>query len=446
MVLTLALMGWAAACAAQTAPPAAQSVKLKNGLRVLLVPDSLAPAVDVAVWYGAGTRRERPGMTSITHLMERWMFRGSPHYGPGEHRRLVRAEGGVANTFTTADASCFYQTVPAEGLELALKLEADRMGSLKLTAEGLQRERRIVREERRQLARETPIGRGLLRLYATVFSGHPYAWPVTGLEPDLDRLTLPTCEVFQRANYAPDNAVLTVSGRFDAVPALALVRRHFGSLLPHAAAAAPPPALAPQSSERRATERIDGEIPVLLVGWRAPGGTDRSSVALDVLARVFASGAQSRLKRELLKSPAACLAVEGGFDARRDASLLYAAAIVRPGADSAEVESRLLAESHKLAFVAPDGPEVDRAKREAEMAMLLGWETAHGRGQSLGMAEAVFGDYRLLSEQLQRLRELTPDDLLHAAADVLTPERRSVVWLVPGKGASAGGGAGGSAR
>ncbi|HEY2954411.1 MAG TPA: pitrilysin family protein [Candidatus Eisenbacteria bacterium] len=427
----LAALGWVAASAAQDAPPAAQSVKLPNGLRVLLAPDSMAAAVDVAVCYRAGTLKELAGTTGITHLMERWMFRGSPHYGPGEHRRLVRAEGGIANTFTTPDASCFYETVPAEALELALKLEADRMGTLALTAEGLERERRAVHEETRQLARESPLGRGLLLLYATVFPGHPYGWPVTGRESDLDRITLAECEAFQKANYAPDNAVLTLTGRFDPVQALALVRRHFGALASHAAAAKPP-ALPEQTSERRASARIEGEIPVLFVGWRAPGGGDRSSVALDVLSRLLATGSQSRLRQELLRSPAACLAVEGGFDARREASLLYATAIVRPDADSADVENRLLAESHKLAFLAADGPEVDRAKRETELALMMSWETVRARGQSLGIAAAAFGDSRLLEEQLRSLRELTPDDIQRIAAEVLKPERRSVVWLVPG--------------
>ena len=111
--LALALLGWAAACAAQEGPPVVRSEKLKNGLRVLLAPDTLAPSVDVAVWYRAGTRYEPSGMSGITHLMERWMFRGSPHYKAGEHRRIVQAEGGVASTFTTSDASCFFDTVPA---------------------------------------------------------------------------------------------------------------------------------------------------------------------------------------------------------------------------------------------------------------------------------------------------------------------------------------------
>jgi zinc protease len=443
-VLPLAFLGWAGAAAAQGEPSAVQSLKLKNGLRVLLAPDTLSPAVDVAVWYRAGTRFEPRGMSGITHLMERWMFRGSPHHKSGDHQRLVQAEGGVASTFSTSDASCFFDTVPADALELALELEADRMGSLKLTADGLDRERKIVREERAQLARGGPVGLGLRRLYATAFPGHPYGWPATGLDRDLDRITLAACDAYQRSHYAPDNAVLVLTGRFDPARATTLVRQHFGSMAPPPTPAAKPAALAPQVKEQRAWERIDGDFPVLLMGWRAAGGADRSAPALEVLARLLGAGVRSRAGQALIgRSPARAIVVEGGFDARRDGSLLYVGVVARPGADTADVEHSLIAESDKLVAEAPESQELDAAKRTIELSDLLEWQTARGRGQSLGMAEAVFGEQKLAEEQMQRLRELTPADLKAAAGLVLRPERRTIVWLVPG-GSSAGGATGGA--
>jgi predicted Zn-dependent peptidase len=142
-----------------------------------------------------------------------------------------------------------------------------------------------------------------------------------------------------------------------------------------------------------------------------------------------------------MRPPVRGLGVEGGFDARRDASLLYAAVVVRPSADRAEVERAFHAECDKLASQPPEAAELDAVKREAELEMLTGWETVRGLGQSLGMAEAVFGDHQVATERLQRLRELTPDDVMRAAAGALKAEQRSVVWLVPAAGA--GGGAGG---
>jgi len=375
------------------------------------------------------------------------MFRGSPHYKAGEHMRLVQAEGGNASTFTSSDASCFFDTVPADALDLALKLEADRMGSLKLSADEFERGRKFVRQERDQLARSGPIAAGMRLLYATAFPRHPYGWPVTGLDRDLDHLTLAACEAYQRAQYAPDNAVLVLSGRFDATQAMALVRRHFGSVPPPTSPANKPPALAPQVAEQRAVGRTEAELSVLLVGWRAPGGAEPSAASLEVLSRLLGSGSRSLLGRALMQgSRPLCLAVQTDLDARRDASLLYVAAVATPGADSAEVERALLGASEQLATTPSGDPELDAAKRRAELTLMLELQTAHGRGQSLGSAEAIYGDHRAEAARLQRLRELTPDDVMRVASEVLRPERRSVVWLRPGRGAPAGTDGRGGAR
>jgi zinc protease len=319
------------------------------------------------------------------------------------------------------------------------------MGTLKLTAEGLERDRKVARDERTQLARGGPIGLGLRKLYATAFPGHPYGWPASGLDADLDRITLTACEAYQRAQYSPDNAVLVVTGRFDAAQAMALVRRHFGSLPPPSAPARKPPVLAPQLAEQRGAETVEGDLPVLMAGWRAAGGADHATAALEVLSHLIGDGVGSRAGRALIaQAPPRCLAVESGFDARRDGALLYVAAVVRPGADSADVERTLLAECEKLATTPPGTPELDAAKREVELNILLDQQTPRGTGQALGMAEAVFGDYRIAAQKLQRLRELTPDDVMRAAADVLKPERRNVVWLILGRDAPGAGGRGGA--
>ena len=438
--LAFALLLGPATIAAQVVPPEVSVVTLKNGLRVLLAPDSLAAGVDVAVWYRAGTRFEPPGMSGITHLIERWMFRGTKNFGPGQHRRLVQEHGGTAGTFTTSDASCFYETVPAEALELALRLEADRMGALQMTTAELERVRRIAGEENQQLERSGPIRVGLQKLYATAFAGHPYAWPATGLAQDLGRVTLVACQAYLRARYAPGNAVLVLTGRFDPAMALGLVRRHFGPIAPAPAVAAKPLELPQKDAERRASDRVQSDIRILLVGWRGPGGADPSAVPLDLVARLLATGPRSRLGAALMTPPLMpCLGVEGGFDARRDGSLLYVTAAVRSGVDSADVERALLAEAERLAATPPPSEELDAAKREVELAMMREWQTVRGRGQVIGEAEAVLGDHRLAAQRLQRLRELTPDDVMRAAAVVLEPGRRSVVWLIPGRGAGGGG-------
>lgn len=414
---------------AQEGLPAYRSVTLRNGLRVLLAPDSQAVAVDVAVWYPAGSRYEKSGQTGLTHLFERLMFRGSKSYPDGEHLRRIQAAGGLANTATTADGSTFFETVPENALELAFQLEADRMSALKVTPGAFEAERRYVREERRAGMDRNPFAHGLRLLYATAFPDHPYGRPLLGFAADLDRLTLKDCVAWDAERYGAAGALLTVVGRFDPDRTLELARRTFESLPRQGAGAAAPLRLAPQIAERRASERGEGAVSVMLVGWRGPGDADPDAPALELLARVLGSGAESRLPRSLVGDGALVLAAQAGFETRRDASLFYAAAATRQGADSVTVEHILLEHLGRAAAEEVTGEELDRARRQAELATLAGLQTVRGRAQALGTAQWLDGDPAGVQRRLDALRRATPADLRRAAQRVITESGRNLVWV-----------------
>lgn len=415
-----------------------QRVTLGNGLELLLAPDDEASAVEVAVFYDAGTRDERPGVSGISHLFEHLMFRGSAHYGPGEHARLIQAEGGTWGAFTNADLTCFYQTVPAGSLDLALRLEADRMGSLTLTQEILDSQRAMIRDERRQSIESTPLGRGLQRLYAIAFTEHPYRWPVFGLESDLSRLTLQDCRDYYLARYAPNRALVTIAGRFEPARAIDAARRYLEPVQ-RAGAAVTPPREPAQKAERRALERGSTLIPIVLVGWRGPGRGDPDLPLLNLLSIILTRGRSARLDETLVKS-GRCLFVRGDVEGRRDASLLYCIAGLNSGADSAGVEQDLLAEIERLASRPVPDAELDRAKRIAEASLLFGMQGARGRAQALGAAQALAGDYHDASVQFDRLRHCTTADLQRVASRWLTRSQRNIVWLGPAVGSDTKGG------
>ncbi|HET7225612.1 MAG TPA: pitrilysin family protein, partial [Candidatus Eisenbacteria bacterium] len=234
--------------AAQTlAPP--RVVTLRNGLQLLLAPDSSAQAVDVAVWYPTGSAAEPAGQSGITHLFERMLFRGSAHVPDGDHVRRVLAEGGTANARTTADYTCRWQTLPPAALGLAFELEADRIAALALTDANLAAEKRAIADGRR--AQQNPVTLALERLYATAWRDRPYGRPVTGLPGDLDRITLADCQAWQRAHFGPERATVSVVGRFDPAEAVRLARRWLEPIAPtgHARERAPePPAAAPAAA------------------------------------------------------------------------------------------------------------------------------------------------------------------------------------------------------
>lgn len=420
-------VGLAAGAHAQADLSRAQLATLANGLRVLLVPDSLATAVEVGAWFEAGQADENPGLPGITRVIEGLMARGP---GSAERNRRVTAVGGVAGSITTPDVACFYETLPVDELELGLKIEAERMRSLAVTQTDLDAERARMRAEWRGRGGGDPDARGIQRLYAAQYPGHPYRRPPSGTDADLARISARDCEGDFRARFAPNRALVTVIGRFDPASVLGLARTWLEPLPRRAPPAARPARTAPRRV-RRMSEPFDFQLRLLFVGWRAPAEGDPDAVPLDLLGRILSSGPGSRLAREAAGPDSDLLFARGGYDGRREAGLFYVYGALRPGVDSAAVEKDLAARIEQLATTPVGEEELERARRQAESAALFGLQTVHGRTTALGAAQMVEGDFHTAWSRLDRIRQLSAADLQRAAAKVLRAESRSVVWLVP---------------
>jgi zinc protease len=416
----------------------AETVILENGLRLVLAPDTLARSVDVAVWYDAGARHDKPGKAGVAHLFEHLMFRGSSKFGPDEHGRLVRAEGGTSGAYATHDFIAFYETLPPDALELALRLEADRMTGLQLTQAGLDAERSLVAGERR--ARGTPISVGIERLYALAFPSHPYGNSVYGREADLRQVTLQDLREFYRGQFGPGGATVTVVGNFERDQALALARRHLEPLKGAAPRATRAPALKPQTAEQRAVERAEVPVRVVLAGWRVPPRSDPTWPAYSVLSTLLTRASDAPIAQELMLGEPLGLSVQGDVDSRRDASMFYLALAVVPGADSAGVERRLMAAIARVATGPVSEVDLERAKRQTETGVWFGLQTPRGRAQALGTGQVLAGDPRDLDRLMAGIRACQAEDVARAARS-LDVAHRNLVWLLPSeRGAAAGGG------
>jgi len=404
---------------------AIQRSTLKNGLKLVLAPDPQATAIDVAVWYDAGSRHDRAGKTGLAHLFEHLMFRGSSRFAEGEHMRLIRAEGGSSGAFATPDFLCFYETLPPDAMELAFRLEADRMTGLNLSQAALDAERRNVGPERAR--RASVLSRGLERLYRLAYSTSPYRWPIYGEAADLPKLTLADAQGFYRQHFGPSNAVVTVVGRFDPAQVLAAARKAFEPLKGSAAPGAVPMDK-PQTAERRAVDTAGSPVRALMVAWRVPARTDARWPALDLLSVVLGRGTGSRLDRALVVDQPSCSSVDGDLESHKDESLIYFSAALLPRADSTEVERRLLGEIGRLTAEPIGEGELERAKRQLETAAWLSVQTSHGRGQALGQSVMLAGAPEDFTRQLERIRACTANDLMRVAT-LLDPARREVLWV-----------------
>lgn len=244
-------MGHTATAQAGSGGLTATEHRLANGLRVVLSEDHLTPVAAVCLWYDVGSRHEVKGRTGLAHLFEHLMFQGSGQVKGNGHFELVQGAGGSLNGTTSFERTNYFETMPAHQLELALWLEADRMGSL-LTAlddESMENQRDVVKNERRQRYDNVPYGTAFEKLTALAYpEGHPYHHTPIGSMADLDAATLEDARAFFRTYYAPNNAVLSVVGDIDPEQTLAWVEKYFGSIPGHDGKPAPATAACPTSS------------------------------------------------------------------------------------------------------------------------------------------------------------------------------------------------------
>ena len=280
------------------------STRLDNGLRVVVSEDRSTPVVCVNLWYDVGSRHEPPGQTGFAHLFEHLMFEGSVHVAKTEHMRLVQGNGGSLNATTNPDRTNYFETLPSEHLELALWLEADRMGGLvpALTQETLDNQREVVKNERRQRYENVPYGDAWLRLLPLLYpEGHPYHHATIGSMEDLNAASLETFQAFHRQYYAPNNAVLTVVGDAGPDEVYALAEKYFGGLEPVPDIPPGPSGHLPGPATEPVRQTVTGAVPAprsYLSHRTHPFGTAGYDT-VTVLAAVLGSGRGSRLYQRL---------------------------------------------------------------------------------------------------------------------------------------------------
>jgi zinc protease len=412
---------------------------LDNGLRVVFAEDHAIPVVAVNLWYGVGSRNERPGRTGLAHLFEHMMFQGSQHVAPTEHIAHLERVGGSVNGSTWLDRTNYYCTVPANRLELALWLESDRMGFFlpALTQETLDNQREVVKNERRQRVDNQPYGDWDERLQRLVFPpDHPYHHSVIGSMEDLEAATMDDVRDFFRTFYAPNNAVLTLCGDFDAAQARALVERYFGPI-PRGPAVPPLPGRAtvdPIPLDGPLREEVEAAValPRVYLGWRVPPyGTD-AFYAADLLTELLASGKSARLYRTLVRERRVARAI-GAFTFPVDAGAtpLVVRASVPPGDDPAAVEAAVLEEIQALGRDGPTAPELERALTGLDTRRVLALQRVSERADQISMLTMYFDDPELVNTEHDRYHAVTPDDLRRFVRDYLRPEQRATLVYRP---------------
>jgi zinc protease len=405
-----------------------------NGLTLFVLPDAHLPIVSLQVHYQVGSRHELPGITGISHLFEHMMFRGTETLGPEEFSRILQAKGGEINAFTTKDHTSYFENLPAEHLELGLKLEADRLKNLKLDEESFQPERQVVISERKLRSVDSPFGLVLEELYAAAYTQHPYNWPVIGWNQDLQRMTLKDCQKYYQEHYHPGNMTIIVAG--DAVPQAArgLVEQYFGDI-PNPGLPPAPRVVEPrQRGERRLVLKKVSQVEALFAGFHIVGMDHPDIYPLNLLSVIMSGGKSSRFYQEFVRPGKAVeVSVEMASPpwAAQDPDLLVIAAIAAPGQSLAALEEAVWAAMNRLFTDGVNPEELARAKKlmRAQVARSL----AHNfyRGLLVGLYHLKTGDAGQVNRLLASYERVTADDILQAARQYLREDNRTVVVLKP---------------
>jgi zinc protease len=413
---------------------------LDNGLTVLLKEVHAAPVATCWIWYRVGGRNETPGLTGISHWTEHMMFKGTPAFPKGEIMRLVNKNGGVLNGFTSQDYTVYFETLPADRIELGLRIEADRMANSAFDAEEVESERTVILSER-QGAENSPGFLLYEEMAAAAFCVHPYGHQVLGWKEDLQRITRDDLWRHYRTYYGPHNAVLVLVGDFETSTMLEWVKTHFDPI----PAGLETPSMnivePPQRAERRVTVRQPGTTAYFQAVYHVPDARHPDYYPLLVLDAILsgakpmslsspsATNKSARLYRALVETELATSA-SSSFSDSLDPGMFAFSATVRAGRTPKEVETAMLAEIERARDKVVEDAELAKTLKQSRAQFIYANESVSNQAYWLGRMEMI-ESYRRLYTFLDALSAVTKKDIRRVAQTYLQPTNRTIGWFVP---------------
>lgn len=440
--LLFALAGSALAQASKNPHVDLKETRLANGLRVVTVEDHNAPVIAVNVSYNVGSRNEKPGRTGFAHLFEHMMFQGSENVGKSEHFMLILNNGGTMNGTTNEDRTNYFEAMPANQLELALFLEADRMRSLAVTQDNLDNQRNAVQEERRIGLDNAAYGKSGEIQQELMYDNFAYKHDTIGSMDDLNAASVADVQAFFKMYYAPNNAVLTVVGDFKTADALATIKKYFDAI----ARQPDPPAVDMTEPEQKAERRTSvddvlARAPRVAIAYKTVPGNTADFYALQVLANVLGGGGggfgggggggSSRLNQKLTREKQLVNNANSSAQETRGVGGFYVTATPRSGVKTDDVEAAIYEEIARLQKEPIADWELQKAKSGARRNFINGLQSSLSRANTIGQYSVYYGDPNLINTRLDKVMAVTKEDVQRVANKYLVATNRTVVITVP---------------
>jgi zinc protease len=436
LLLSLAVCGafcGVALAAAKPAPPPrvpgaeqVQSITLANGMKVIVWTDRDIPNVALYNWVRVGSRNEVSGITGLAHFFEHMMFNGTSKRAPGEFDRIMEAQGGSNNAFTSDDVTVYQDWIPRSALDLVFDLEADRLSNLSFDPKVIESERGVVYSERRLRTDDSNEGFLFEQVQATAFVAHPYQNPTIGWPADIQSWKIEDLQKFFKTNYAPNNCTLVLVGDIGAEEGFALAKKY---LEPIPRQEPPPPVRTTepeQFGERRVHVEREAQTPLLVYAYKSPAANDPLGPAINLLMTILVDGNSSRLHRLLVEEKKLAIDVGGQFQEGFDPLLTWLQLTLPEGANLPEVEKTLDAALDEVVASGVSDAELTRAKNQFAAMFWKQLATIDGKARLLGQFDVFEGDYRKLFDAPAVYEKVTREDVLQAAGRVLQKKHRTV--------------------
>jgi zinc protease len=409
---------------------------LANGLKVLVKEDHRSPVAVSQVWYKVGSSYEPGGITGVSHMLEHMMFKGTDKHATGEFSRIIAENGGEENAFTGTDYTAYFQTMEASRLAVSFELEADRMRNLHLLPDELKKELQVVTEERRMRTDDNPQAKMQEHFNALAYTNSPYKNPVIGWPSDIENYKVEDLQAWYQRWYAPNNATLVVVGDVEPKAVFALAEQYFAPLKPSELKPLKPQVEVEQLGVRKMTVKLPAKLPYLVMGYKVPvlktEQQEWEAYALEVLAGVLDGGSSARLESGLVRGKQIAVSVGASYSLHsRLPELFTLEATPAEGKTVWDLESALKEEIAKLQMKLIDNEELQRIKAQVLAKAVYERDSNFYQAMQLGMLETVGLGWKKVDEYVDKVNQVTAEQVRDVARKYLIEDKLSVAYLEP---------------
>ncbi|WDE12880.1 M16 family metallopeptidase [Thalassomonas haliotis] len=423
LTITLLTSGTQAATTAEDI----KTFTLKNGMKIMVLPDNSIPNANMYLFWRVGSRNEYPGITGLSHFFEHMMFNGAKKYGPKMFDRTMEAAGGSNNAYTTENLTVYSNWFPTQAMETIFALEADRIADLAIDQAMVESERSVVSSERTTGLENSNFDTLWQEVKGAAFRAHPYSWPVIGHASDIENWSIADLKQYYKTYYAPNNAVVVISGDVDVNEVKALAKKYFAAIPAQPAPKEIHTTEPKQTGERRVyAEKASVTTDNIMLAYHVPNSRHRDFYALDILSDILATGKSSRLYHALVNEQQFASDVFTYFPKSLDANLFYLYGVAAKDIDVATLEKAMIKEVNDIIRHGINNRELQKVKNRKLVDFYRTMSTIDGKSDSIGSYELYFGDYRKLFSAPQEYNQVTAEDIQRVAKTYLVKANRTV--------------------